>query len=167
MCHCNGWSFGKCTRTFNFDSAHRDALTATISFPFRKKYCKMLSDLQKPWWILTHFIPHYVSLFNSVNFWHLFKNSIMNSYYWGPICSSCFPFNLNDCSLPYFLWCWKVLLQHYQHNIFVRFLLINFPWTFQHEKKKSHISAWKMNYIFPISVEIYILGSSVPHILYG
>lgn len=59
----------------------------------------------------------------------------MNSYYWGPICSSHFPFNLSDSSLSYLLWCWKVFLQYYQHNIFARFPLINFLWIFQQEKK--------------------------------
>lgn len=142
MCHWNGCSFGKRTQTFNCDSAHRDALSATVSL--QKTFCKMLTNFQELWWILTQllrFTPHcsklHLPLYISANFCHLFKNSIMNSCYWGPICSSCFPFNLSDCSLLYFLWCWKVLLQHYRHNTFVRFPLINFPWTFQHEKEKK------------------------------
>lgn len=145
MCHWNGWCLGKCTQTWNCDSAHKDAPSATIFLSLQN--CKMLTNLQKLWWILTqllHFIPHcskpYLLLYISANFCHLFKNSIMSSYYRGPICSSCFPFNLKDCSLPYFFRCWKVLLQHYQHNIFVRFLLINFPWTFQHEKEKKNLT---------------------------
>lgn len=63
------------------------ALSANTSFPFSKGHCKTLTNCEFEQ--LLHFIPHcsklYLPLYISANFWHLFKNSIMNSPFAPPI----------------------------------------------------------------------------------
>lgn len=129
MCHWPGCSFGERTQTF-----HCLHWVQTPPFPSERA----LQDANKLWiWTVTAFCTHCskldLPLYISANFWHLFKNSIMNSPFAPPIfhLTSMIAASLISFGVE------KYFLQNYQHNIFVRLLLINFPWTFQHEKVKN------------------------------